>query len=55
MDKIDTLVISGGGPSGIAYLGVFKGLYEKKSYLVQLDFYLRFYSLYQIIILCGQK
>jgi len=30
MDKIDTLVISGGGPSGIAYLGVFKGLYEKK-------------------------
>ena len=30
MDKIDTLVISGGGPSGIAYLGVFKGLFEKK-------------------------
>jgi len=26
---IDTLVLSGGGPSGIAYVGVFKALFEK--------------------------
>ena len=28
--KIDTLILSGGGPSGIAYLGVFCALFEKK-------------------------
>ena len=27
--KIDTLVCSGGGPSGIAYSGIFKALIEK--------------------------
>ena len=27
---IDTLIISGGGPSGIAYIGIFKALYDKK-------------------------
>ena len=27
--KIDTLVMSGGGPSGIAYIGIFKALIEK--------------------------
>ena len=27
--KIDTLVLSGGGPSGIAYLGIFAALFEK--------------------------
>tara|TARA_B100000963_G_C22603395_1_gene661342 strand:- start:104 stop:982 length:879 start_codon:yes stop_codon:yes gene_type:complete len=27
--KIDTLVLSGGGPSGIAYFGLFKSLFEK--------------------------
>lgn len=26
---IDTLVLSGGGPSGVAYVGVFKALFEK--------------------------
>lgn len=28
--NIDTLVISGGGPSGIAYIGIFKALHDKK-------------------------
>ena len=28
--KIDTLILSGGGPSGIAYLGVFYALFENK-------------------------
>lgn len=28
--KIDTLILSGGGPSGIAYFGIFKALFEKK-------------------------
>ena len=28
-DKIDTLILSGGGPSGIAYIGIFKALFEK--------------------------
>lgn len=28
--KIDTLILSGGGPSGIAYLGVFNALFENK-------------------------
>ena len=28
--KIDTLVLSGGGPSGIAYTGIFKALFERK-------------------------
>lgn len=28
--KIDTLILSGGGPSGIAYLGVFHALFENK-------------------------
>lgn len=27
--NIDTLILSGGGPSGIAYLGIFKALFEK--------------------------
>ena len=27
--KIDTLIMSGGGPSGIAYIGIFDALYEK--------------------------
>ena len=27
--KIDTLVLSGGGPSGIAYFGLFKSLFER--------------------------
>ena len=27
--KIDTLIMSGGGPSGIAYIGIFKALHEK--------------------------
>jgi len=27
---IDTLILSGGGPSGIAYVGIFKALLEKK-------------------------
>ena len=27
---IDTLILSGGGPSGIAYLGIFKALFEEK-------------------------
>ena len=28
--KIDTLILSGGGPSGIAYFGIFNALFEKK-------------------------
>ena len=28
--KIDTLILSGGGPSGIAYFGIFKALFEQK-------------------------
>jgi predicted acylesterase/phospholipase RssA len=28
--KIDTLILSGGGPSGMAYFGMFKALFEKK-------------------------
>ena len=28
--KIDTLILSGGGPSGIAYFGIFKSLFENK-------------------------
>ena len=36
--KIDTLIISGGGPSGIAYNGIFKALVEKLS----LDFLQKF-------------
>ena len=28
-NKIDTLILSGGGPSGIAYNGIFKALFEK--------------------------
>ena len=28
-NKIDTLILSGGGPSGIAYIGIFKALFEK--------------------------
>ena len=27
--EIDTLIMSGGGPSGIAYIGIFDALYEK--------------------------
>ena len=27
--KIDTLIMSGGGPSGLAYIGIFDALYEK--------------------------
>ena len=27
--SIDTLILSGGGPSGIAYVGIFKALYDK--------------------------
>ena len=27
--KIDTLVLSGGGPSGIAFFGLFRSLFEK--------------------------
>ena len=26
--KIDTLILSGGGPSGVAYIGIFKALIE---------------------------
>ena len=29
MNQIDTLILSGGGPSGIAYIGIFKALFEK--------------------------
>ena len=28
--KIDTLILSGGGPSGVAYFGILKALFEKK-------------------------
>ena len=28
--KIDTLILSGGGPSGVSYFGIFKALFEKK-------------------------
>ena len=28
--KVDTLILSGGGPSGIAYVGIFSALFEKK-------------------------
>ena len=28
--KVDTLILSGGGPSGIAYVGIFAALFEKK-------------------------
>ena len=28
-EPIDTLILSGGGPSGIAYIGIFKALHEK--------------------------
>lgn len=28
--KIDTLILSGGGPSGIAYIGVFQALFDQK-------------------------
>ena len=27
--EIDTLIMSGGGPSGIAYIGIFDALHEK--------------------------
>ncbi len=37
---IDTLILSGGGPSGISYIGIFKALLEKniiiKSYLKEI-------------------
>ena len=33
--KIDTLILSGGGPSGIAYFGIFKSLFENKLAPVQ--------------------
>ena len=29
MNQIDTLILSGGGPSGIAYIGIFNALFEK--------------------------
>lgn len=35
--KIDTLILSGGGPSGIAYFGIFKSLFEKKILNENLD------------------
>ena len=35
--KIDTLVCSGGGPSGIAYSGIFKALIEKGVINQELD------------------
>ena len=35
--KIDTLICSGGGPSGIAYSGIFKALLEKKIINQNLD------------------
>ena len=28
--KIDTLILSGGGPSGIAYIGIFQALFDQK-------------------------
>ena len=35
--KIDTLILSGGGPSGIAYFGIFKALFESKIINEDLD------------------
>jgi len=35
--KIDTLVLSGGGPSGVAYFGIFKSLFEKNIINENLD------------------
>ena len=35
--KIDTLILSGGGPSGIAYFGMFKALFENKIIHPKLD------------------
>ena len=35
--KIDTLILSGGGPSGIAYFGIFKSLFENKIINENLD------------------
>ena len=29
MNQIDTLILSGGGPSSISYIGIFKALFEK--------------------------
>jgi len=35
--KIDTLILSGGGPSGVAYFGIFKALFEKDILAKDLD------------------
>ena len=35
--KIDTLILSGGGPSGVAYFGIFKALFEKNIINKNLD------------------
>ena len=35
--KIDTLVLSGGGPSGVAYFGIFKSLFENNIISENLD------------------
>lgn len=35
--KIDTLILSGGGPSGISYFGMFKALFENKIIHPKLD------------------
>ena len=37
MNNIDTLILSGGGPSGVAYLGIFKALFEKNIINKNLD------------------
>ena len=35
--KIDTLILSGGGPSAIAYFGIFESLFENKIINENLD------------------
>tara|TARA_Y100001970_G_C14158605_1_gene817134 strand:- start:93 stop:947 length:855 start_codon:yes stop_codon:yes gene_type:complete len=35
--NIDTLILSGGGPSGVAYFGIFKALFEKNIITKNLD------------------
>ena len=35
--KIDTLILSGGGPSGMAYFGIFKALFQKGIINTNLD------------------
>ena len=35
--KIDTLILSGGGPSGIAYIGILEALFENNIINKELD------------------